>query len=211
MLTTLNSTMQVILPNWVRGRGLAIYYTAFNGAMAGGSLCWGFLAQEIGTDATLWVGGAGLALTAALAHRAPLPRAEGDLTPSLHWPEPALAEPVLHDHGPVIVTVTYRIRLVDRPAFLATLARLSEERHRDGAYAWGVAEDVADTERIVEWFFVESWAEHLRQHRRVSKVDANTQAKVRGFHQREEDPLVQHFLALKPPRAGAPATEEVTP
>jgi MFS family permease len=211
MLTTLNSTMQVILPNWVRGRGLAIYYTAFNGAMAGGSLCWGFLAQGIGTDATLWVGGAGLALTAALAHRAPLPRAEGDLTPSLHWPEPALAEPVQHDRGPVIVTVTYRIRLADRPAFLATLAQLSEERRRDGAYAWGVAEDVADTERIVEWFFVESWAEHLRQHRRVSKVDANTQTEVRRFHQREEDPLVQHFLALKPPRAGAPATEEVTP
>ncbi len=34
MLTTLNSTTQTILPNWIKGRGLAIYLTAFNSAMA---------------------------------------------------------------------------------------------------------------------------------------------------------------------------------
>ena len=60
-----------------------------------------------------------------------------------------------HDRGPVMVTVTYRVRRADRPAFLAALDRLSEERRRDGAHAWGVAEDAADPERIVEWFFVE--------------------------------------------------------
>ena len=48
MLTTLNGTTQAILPNWMRGRGLAIYLTVFNGAMAAGSLGWGFVAQAIG-------------------------------------------------------------------------------------------------------------------------------------------------------------------
>jgi hypothetical protein len=71
-----------------------------------------------------------------------------------------------------------------------------------------VSEDAADPERVVEWFFVESWAEHLRQHRRVSKADADIQAEARRFHQGPEDPVVQHFLALEPRRAGAPATEE---
>jgi len=47
-LTTLNGAAQSILPNWVRGRGLAVYLTVFNGAMAGGSVAWGLLAQEIG-------------------------------------------------------------------------------------------------------------------------------------------------------------------
>ncbi|GEO17176.1 MFS transporter [Microvirga aerophila] len=211
MLTTLNATTQGILPNWIRGRGLAIYLTVFNGAMAAGSLGWGFVAQAIGTDAALLVAGAGLAVVAGLAYRAALPSGEGDLTPSLHWPEPALAEPVAHDRGPVMITVTYRIRRSDRPAFLAALDRLSEERRRDGAYAWGVSEDAADPERVVEWFFVESWAEHLRQHRRVSKADADIQAEARRFHQGPEDPVVQHFLALEPRRAGAPATEEATP
>lgn len=208
ILTTLNSTTQGILPNWVRGRGLAIYLTVFNGAMAAGSMSWGLVAQAVGTDAALIVAGSGLAVVAGFAYRAALPSGEGDLTPSMHWPEPALAEPVAHDRGPVMVTVTYRIRRTDRPAFLAALDRLSEERRRDGAYAWGVSEDAADPERVVEWFFVESWAEHLRQHRRVSKVDAGIQAEARRFHQGPEDPVAQHFLALAPRRIGAPAPEE---
>lgn len=208
ILTTLNSTTQGILPNWVRGRGLAIYLTVFNGAMAAGSMGWGLVAQAVGTDAALIVAGSGLAVVAGFAYRATLPGGEGDLTPSMHWPEPALAEPVAHDRGPVMITVTYRIRRSDRPAFLAALARLSEERRRDGAYAWGVSEDAADPERVVEWFFVESWAEHMRQHRRISKVDADIQAEARRFHQGPEDPVVQHFLALEPRRAGAPAPEE---
>jgi MFS family permease len=210
MLTTLNATTQGILPNWIRGRGLAIYLTVFNGAMAAGSLGWGFVAQGIGTDVTLLVAGVALAIMAVLAYRAPLPSGEGDLTPSLHWPEPALAEPVAHDRGPVMVTVTYRIRQSDQAAFLAALERLSEERRRDGAYAWGVSEDAADPERIIEWFFVESWAEHLRQHRRVSKADADIQAETRRFHQGPYDPVVQHFLALDSRREAAPVTEEIS-
>jgi len=203
VLTTLNATMQGILPNWVRGRGLAIYLMIFNGAMAAGSVSWGVVAQGIGTDAALLVAGVSLAIIAGLAFRAPLPTGESDLTPSMHWPEPALAAPVAHDRGPVMVTVTYRIRPVDRPAFVAALERLSEERRRDGAYAWGMAEDAADPERVVEWFFVESWAEHLRQHRRVSKTDADTQAEVRRFHQGPGDPGVAHFLSVEPVRRGA--------
>ena len=53
------------------------------------------------------------------------------------------------------------------------MKRLSQERLRDGAYAWGVVEHTGDAERVVEWFFVESWAEHLRQHHRVSHADAD--------------------------------------
>jgi len=199
MLTTLNSTMQAILPNWIRGRGLAIYLTAFNGAMTAGSLGWGFLAQEIGTDTALVAAGLSLVVVALLAHRAPLPAGESDLTPSLHWPEPAMAEPVAHDRGPVMIMVTYRILQADRAAFLAALERLSEERWRDGAYSWGISEDAADPEHIVEWFFVESWAEHLRQHKRISKADADIQAEARQFHQGAEPPLVQHFLAVERP------------
>ncbi|MFC4170500.1 MFS transporter [Microvirga sp. GCM10011540] len=205
MLTTLNGTMQAILPNWIRGRGLAIYLTAFNGAMAAGSLGWGLVAQETGTDAALIGAGAALALSGLLAHRASLPEGEGDLTPSLHWPEPAIAEPVAQDRGPVMIMITYRILPQDRAGFLTALYRLSEERRRDGAYAWGISEDAADPERLVEWFFVESWAEHLRQHRRVSKSDADIQSQARRFHQGPDEPLVQHFLGVDKPR-GKPTT-----
>ena len=50
---------------------------------------------------------------------------------------------------------------------------------------------------VVEWFFVESWAEHLRQHHRVSHADADLQAEALRFHVGPDKPEVHHFLALK--------------
>jgi hypothetical protein len=195
-LTTLNGVAQSILPNWVRGRGLAVYLTVFNGAMAAGSLGWGLVAQQVGVPATLVAGAAGLVVAALVFHRVRLPAGEADLQPSNHWPEPLVAEPVAHDRGPVMIQVEYRIRKEDRAAFLAVMKRLSLERRRDGAYAWGITEHTVDAERIVEWFLVESWAEHLRQHHRVSHADADLQAEAMRFHKGPGRPEVHHFLSL---------------
>jgi CheY-like chemotaxis protein len=67
---------------------------------------------------------------------------------------------------------------------------------RDDAYAWGVAEDTADPERIVEWFTVASWAAHLRQHKRDSRADADPQREVTALHAGHESPRVQHLMSL---------------
>ncbi|WP_028311633.1 MFS transporter [Derxia gummosa] len=195
-LTSLNGVTQSVLPNWVRGRGLAVYLTVFNGAMAAGSLGWGLVAQRVGVPMTLVAAAAGLLLMAAVFHRLRLPPGEADLTPSHHWPEPALADEVAHDRGPVMVQIEYRIGADERADFLAVLRRLSDQRRRDGAYAWGVQEDAADPERVVEWFLVESWAEHLRQHHRVSHADADLQAGLLRFQRGGGRPEVRHFLAL---------------
>lgn len=201
-LTTLNGTVQAILPNWVRGRGLAIYLTVFNGASAVGSLVWGIVAEALGIHGTLVAAALALVAVAVAAMRLPLPAGEADLTPSLHWPEPALAEPVEHDRGPVTITIEYRIARDDRAAFLAAIARLASERRRDGAFAWGLSEDAAEPERIVEWFMVESWAEHLRQHRRVSQADADIQAEIARVHIGPDAPIVRHLLALATKESG---------
>jgi len=198
-LTTLNGVAQAVLPNWVRGRGLAIYLTVFNGAMAGGSLGWGLVAQEAGVPLTLLIGAAGLAVVAFVFHRVKLPTGEADLQASNHWPEPLLAAPVAHDRGPVMVQVEYRIRREDLPAFLQAMKQLSRERRRDGAYAWGITEHTSEPERVMEWFLVESWAEHLRQHQRVSHADADLQNEAVRFHIGPDKPVVHHFLALDLP------------
>ncbi len=195
-LTTLNGTAQAILPNWVRGRGLAVYLTVFNGAMAAGSVIWGLVAQEIGVTSALLVDAAGLVAISLALHRFKLPAGEADLVPSNHWPEPLVSDHVEHDRGPVLILIEYRVRQTDHAAFLHALDRLSAERRRDGAYSWGVTEDAADPERILEWFMVESWAEHLRQHKRVSHSDADLQRDVVRYHAGPEKPRVQHFLAL---------------
>ncbi len=195
-LTTLNGTVQAILPNWVRGRGLAVYLMVFSGASAAGSLGWGLVAQHAGLPVTLLVGAAGLAVAALLMHRITLPAGEADLQASNHWPEPVLAAPVAHDRGPGVVQVEYRIRAEDRAAFLYAMQAVAEERRRDGAYAWGVAEHTGEPERVIEWFLVESWAEHLRQHQRVSKANADLQAQALHFHVGPGRPVVHHFLAM---------------
>lgn len=209
-LTTLNGVAQAILPNWVRGRGLAVYLTVFNGALAAGSLGWGLVAQQIGVPMALLAGAAALALVAIGFHRVKLPAGEVDLQPSNHWPEPLVAEPVAHDRGPVMVQIEYRVRKADRPAFVQAMQRLSAERRRDGAYAWGITEHTGDPERLMEWFLVESWAEHLRQHRRVSNADADVQAEASGFHVGPRPPVVHHFLGLDA-RSAAPADDAASP
>ncbi|MFG6458894.1 MFS transporter [Roseateles sp. BYS96W] len=207
-LTTLNGVAQAVLPNWVRGRGLAIYLMVFNGAMACGSLAWGLVAQAIGIPFTLLAGAGGWVAVSLLFHRVKLPTGEADLQAANHWPEPLLTAPVAHDRGPVVIQVEYRIRRHDLPAFLQAMRHVERERRRDGAYAWGVAEHTGEPERVIEWFLVESWAEHLRQHRRVSKADADLQAEALKFHIGPDRPAVHHFLALdlKPGRPAAPPT-----
>lgn len=197
-LTTLSGVAQSVLPNWVRGRGLAIYLMVFNGAMAAGSFGWGLVAQTFGVPQALLIGGACLAIAGLAFHRIRLPTGDADLEPSNHWPEPLLAMPVANDRGPVMVQIEYQVPVADQAAFLQVLQRLSEGRRRDGAYLWGVNEDAADPEQIVEWFLVESWAEHLRQHHRVSKADADLQREAIAYHRGPHPPAVRHLLAARP-------------
>lgn len=200
-LTTMSGTAQAILPNWVRGRALAVYQMVFNGALAGGSLLWGFVAQAVGTPHTLLIAAGGLVLAALALHRLRLPRGEEDLGPARHWPEPQLAGAIEHDRGPVMILIEYRIQPADRDAFLRTVHALSEERLRDGAFSWGVMEDAADPLRLTEWFLVESWAEHLRQHQRVPNADADLQRELARFHTGAEAPQVRHLLGVGLPPA----------
>lgn len=195
-LTTLNGVAQAILPNWVRGRALSVYLMTFNGAMAAGSLGWGALADAVGVIQTLWICAMSMLLVAVAIYRVQLPKTEAGARASTQWPEPLLAEPVPFDRGPVLIQIDYRVAREDIPAFLRALNRLSGERRRDGAYAWGVMQDTADPGRIVEWFMVESWAEHLRQHQRLSQAGADLQQGAIRFHQGNLPPQVTHLLAL---------------
>lgn len=119
-----------------------------------------------------------------------------DLTPSSHWPVPVVAHELDHARGPVLVTVDYRINPHDRDAFLAALSDLGRERRRDGAYAWGIFEDVTERGSFRETFFVESWLEHLRQHQRVTNADRLVQDAISRL-QIAGEPKVSHFIAAE--------------
>lgn len=195
VLVTLNATAQALLPDWVRARGLALYLMAFFGAMTLGSASWGQVATLRGVDtALLLAAGAGL-VVGLLAVPLHLPPADLDLTPSNHWPEPALATDIADDQ-PAWISITYRVAAQNHAAFAAALQPLARQRRRDGAIAWGVYADVAQPDRVVEWFVTPSWAEHMRQHGRVAAADRAAQDAVNALHEGPDAPVVAHHVAL---------------
>ena len=196
-LATLNISAQVALPDWVRGRGLAVFATAFFGCVTIGSAVWGEIAGYTGLPLAHFLAAAGLLATIPLTWRWKLQTGLCiDLSPSMHWPAPITAQEIEHQRGPVLVEVEYRIRPQDRLAFLEAIAGIEHERRRDGAYAWGVFEDTADEGRFVETFLVESWMEHLRQHERVTHADRLVEEAAQRFNL-SGPPKVTHFIAAE--------------
>jgi MFS family permease len=197
-LATINVSAQMALPPWVRGRGLSIYVAVMFGAMSLGSAIWGKAATFTGVPIACMIAAAGAALSVPiLMHWKLQTAATLDLTPSMHWPEPIVSSEIDSDRGPVMVTVEYRINPADRTAFLAALAKLADERRRDGAFDWSVFEDVAQESRFVETFLLDSWLQHLRQHERVSNTDRELQDIVHGFHL-DGTPRVTHLITAQP-------------
>ena len=195
VLATLNVSAQIALPAWVRGRGLSIYGTVMFGGLTLGSAIWGQVAAITSLPAAHFAAAAGALLAIPLLWRWKLQTgAAVDLAPSMHWPEPVLSSDIEADRGPVLVTVEYRIRSDDRDAFLDAVAKLANERRRDGAFDWDVFEDAAQEGRFVETFLLDSWIEHLRQHERVTHADRVLQEAVNGF-QAEGTPQVTHLVS----------------
>jgi hypothetical protein len=199
VLSTLNVAAQVTLPNWVKARGLSIYFVAFNGGLALGSPLWGLVAGYAGVPLALIASAVGLALASVAVLRWRLPPMESpDLSPSMHWPTPLVAIGDLdHRHGPVMVQLEYRIASDRHDAFLTALAELGRIRRRDGAISWNHLVDAADPVRHVETFYLETWLEHLRQHDRVTVADRELQDKVRAFHLGTDPPRVSHLVPVR--------------
>ncbi len=75
------------------------------------------------------------------------------------------------------------------------MKKLSEARRRDGAFSWGVFEDVAEPGRYLEYFMVESWLEHLCQHERVTNADRVLQEELNSLLLEGKKPIVTHLVA----------------
>jgi MFS family permease len=197
VVASLNVSAQVALPDWVRARGLAIFVSVCFGALALGSAFWGLVGNLIGLSEAHFLAAAGLLAAIPVASRWKLHTGAGiDLAPSMHWPAPAISLPLDYDRGPVLVTIEYHVAAQDRAVFLKQAEKLGQERKRDGAYAWGIFEDAEKKERFVEAFLLESWAEHLRQHGRVTKAGQGLQSSVTTFNR--GPPVVSHLVAALP-------------
>ena len=194
-LSSLNISAQVALPEWVRGRGLAIYVTVMFGALSLGSAVWGQAAASLGLGPAHFLAAAGGAIAIPLLRRWKLQTAKGlDLSPAMHWPAPITTGDFNVDRGPVLVMVTYHIDPKTREPFLEALEKAGRERRRDGAYEWRIYEEPSEKGCFVETFLSDSWLDHLRQHERVTNADRALEEAVRRF-QIGDGPKTTHLVA----------------
>jgi len=167
-------------PDWVRARVLSISTLVFQGAVAAGSAGWGAVAAHVGVHTTLLCAGAGTIATTALALFFRLPDATVDLTAWNHWRVPAVDSDALltGETGPVLVTVEYDVAPENAREFIKTIRRYGRIRRRDGAMRWGIFRDLEKPDRYLESFIVSSWAEHLRQHERMTRADHDLEERL---------------------------------
>jgi MFS family permease len=202
-MSCFNIGVQTVVPEWVRARALAVYLLSFFGTMAAGSAVWGLVAERAGIPLALVCAACGLVVGLAAAPLFPLRAGEGlDLNPSLHWTEPNPVSEIHPEHGPVLVTVEYLIDPERAEEFADAMRDFERILRRNGATRWGLFADPARPGRYLETFLVESWAEHLRQHARVTNEDRTVNERVRSFHLGDAPPVVTHLVAEDTSRRG---------
>jgi MFS family permease len=193
-ISTLYVSAQVALPDWVRGRGLAIFLTVIFGASTFASVLWGHIAALRSVDISFYIAAASMVLAIPLSWGSRLQTGAGEnLQPALHWRTPRVAFDVAWRQGPALVTIRYRIDPADRDEFLRAMQDRGAERRRDGAYAWGVFEELASEGWYTETFLIESWLELMHLYERVTHADRDAEDVIRRML--VESPQVSHLIA----------------
>jgi MFS family permease len=174
VLSTVNATLQTLLPGWVRARGLAFYLIVLFGSQALGAAIWGVVAGQVNLTAAFVAAAVVMVGTTLAGRRWRLPDVSGlDRSPAVYWPEAALAFEPDVESGPVLVTTAYTVPVASTAAFVAAMSDLERSRRRTGASEWRLYRDGADPQRFLEVFEVPSWDSHLRQHGgRLTGADA---------------------------------------
>lgn len=193
-ISLLSALVQTMAPDWVRARVLAVFFLVFQGGLAAGSAVWGFVGERFGVPAVLLVAGVSCAATAAFSLLWRLPTAPGDISPWDHWRLPMIVRDleISLEDGPVLVTIEYLVDPHSIKAFVHAMREYEDVRRRDGASRWGLYRDTEVPGKYVETFVVTSWAEHLRQHARVTQADRKLEERVASLVLGE--PTVKHLI-----------------
>jgi MFS family permease len=188
------------LPNWVMSRVASVYQLVLQSAIVGGTVFWGAAADRLGIRIALLL--TGMALAAGLITKTSFPLKAGkedvDVSPSMHWPFPTLLVKPEFEQGPVLVQIEYKIDPKHQDEFAHAMKDLSVIRKRDGAFFWGLFRHDVYPDVYIEAFMIDSWAEHLRQHERITVADRSVEDRAFSFHIGNKPPVVSHFIAAEP-------------
>jgi MFS family permease len=188
---------QLVLPDWVRARGMSLHLMAVMGGYAAGALLWGFLAERLGVPASLCLASCFGLISIVLTRWVNVTeRASEGLTPaepSGEWGLPPDAAP---EAGPVVVSIRYRIAPDDVEEFVGLMAERRRSRMRSGALSWSLFRDAQDQECFIESFADQNWTEHLRRLHRLTSADAQLREECRALHRGGTSPVVTRQVSV---------------
>ena len=179
LVSTVMTMLQIVLPAWIRGRGVAVYLMALQGSFALGAFVWGAIAEQAGLETTLYAAAVAMAVGALATSFLRL----RDYTDSATEPgrltfEPVTATSVYDDDGPIVITVNWQIAPERRDRFMAAMRSVRRELKQKGALDWYLVEDVTRPGAILETFSVATWAEYQRLPERVTVADERVEQEL---------------------------------
>ncbi len=194
-LATLNATVQLMSPQWVRGRAMSLYSLAFVGFLPIGSIIGGGLGNVIGAAESIAVMSVGTVILGLTFTRVGIPGL-GDSVPG-EPPADWVTQPHAEHHrgGPVMVINTWVIRHAELAEFLTAMNDLRRVRLRTGAYEWTLYRNAEDPHRMSEFMLLTSWQDHIRQHHRIDAAAVEVIRRASGFD-RTGRPQTRHLVAV---------------
>lgn len=200
-MTTLNATVQLMAPRWIRGRVVGVFLLSI-GLQPLGAFLAGSLAELFGASTALVVMCAAAAILGLVTFRVDLP-----VLGQVSEPEPVgdddnplSARHQQHVEGrPIVVMTTFEINADEFDHFIGVMRQLRMVRLRTGAIRWQLLRDAAEPMRFTEMFSVPDWQEHLAQHARIDADAAKVIREARALDRRGE-PASGHLAGIDPHR-----------
>jgi MFS family permease len=182
-VSVVNSRLELVLPAWIRARGLSVFQMFLFGAQALGAVLWGAIGDVLGVVPAFLIAASVLLVGVASFRLWPffdISRIDPRTVPI--WPEPELAIDPQPTGGPVVIENVYSIASGKEEVFLDLMSHLRRSRMRTGATWWGLFRVGEKGHKFVEMFSMPSWEEHLRQHRyRLTGNDATFDNEARAL------------------------------
>jgi MFS family permease len=191
-------------PKWIGARVLAIYLLILNGGSVVGSVIWGTVANVFGIPITLLVASLALAATIIAKKRYSSTLLDDlDFTPaSDHWslPPQSSVDP-LQNENQALITIEYnKIDLKLSDEFEQSIRELGRLLRSEGMAYWELFQDPSDMSHYIEIRIADTWTDHIRQHKYVTKNVQVMENKIRELIKDCPQPIISHYIGKSPPK-----------
>lgn len=196
---SLNSTVQLMAPGWVRGRAVSLWLLAHGGMVPIGAILSGVVAEQIGAGGSMVVLSAATVVLGLGAGRLGMASPTGVTPPEFTnrrvHPHPAPPSP---SDGPVMVVNTWTIPDEALDDFLEVMREVRLARLKTGGSRWQLYQELGGERAYSETFIVASWEEHLKQHERIDDETVVAIRRARQLDTSPTGPTARHFLGVDP-------------